>query len=238
VPSGRHGPLLGSFPQRRHLRELTREWRISLGTASKALATLRSEGLVRAVQGVGTVVGTAEAMGLGARDRMLSIRRGGRIYPPGQYARITDAQMVGAPPHVADALGVAADAPVIRRHRVTYQRQGHGQEDRAVSASTSWYDGALAGACPRLLQVERIPEGTPAYIEAATGRRITTGRDQLAADEAANQDAQDLGVDLGVPVLRGRNWYWDADGGVIEYGENASIPRRWIAYDYEMEDRT
>jgi DNA-binding GntR family transcriptional regulator len=219
-------------------RELTREWRISLGTASKALATLRSEGLVRAVQGVGTVVGTAEAMGLGARDRMLSIRRGGRIYPPGQYARITDAQMVGAPPHVADALGVAADAPVIRRHRVTYQRQGHGQEDRAVSASTSWYDGALAGACPRLLQVERIPEGTPAYIEAATGRRITTGRDQLAADEAANQDAQDLGVDLGVPVLRGRNWYWDADGGVIEYGENASIPCRWIAYDYEMEDRT
>jgi GntR family transcriptional regulator len=96
----------------------------------------------------------------------------------------------------------------------------------------------LAGTCPRLLQAERIPEGTPAYIETGTGRRITTGRDQVTADEAADQDAQDLGVDLGAPVFRGRNWYWDAAGGVIEYGESVSIPRRWIAYDYEIGDRT
>ena len=219
-------------------REMTREWRISLATASKVLATLRSEGLVRAVQGVGTVVGTAETIGFGARDRLLSIRRDGRIYPPGQHARITAAEMVSAPQHVADALGVAADTPVIRRHRVTYQRQSQGQEDRPVSASTSWYDGTLAGACPRLLQAERIPEGTPAYIEAATGRRVTTGRDLLAADEATEQDAQDLGLEPGAPVLRGRNWYWDADGGVIEYGESVSKPQRWTAYDYEIGDRT
>jgi len=90
----------------------------------------------------------------------------------------------------------------------------------------------------RLLQTERIPEGTPAYIEAATGRRITTGRDQLAADEATDQDARDLGLERGAPVLRGRNWYWDADGGVIEYGESVSKPQRWTAYDYEIGDRT
>ena len=218
-------------------REMTREWGISLATASKVLATLRSEGFVRAVQGVGTVVSAAETTRLGARDRMVSIRRGGRIYPPGQHARITSAEMVSAPAHVADALGVATGAPVIRRRRVTYQRQGQGQEDRPISASTSWYDGALAGTCSRLLQSERIQEGTPAYIEAATGRHVATGRDQLAADEASAEDAQDLDVALGAPVLRGRNWYWDSSGGVIEYGESVSIPRRWTAYDYEIGDR-
>jgi DNA-binding GntR family transcriptional regulator len=219
-------------------REMTREWKISLATASKALATLRSEGLVRAVQGVGTVVSAAESMRLGARDRMVAIRRGGRIYPPGQYAKITAAELVSAPTHVADALGVTTGAPVIRRHRITYQRQGPGQEDRPVSVSTSWYDGALAGACPRLLQAERIQEGTPAAIEAATGRRVVTGRDQLAADAAEAQDVEDLEVDPGAPVLRGRNWYWDAAGGVIEYGESVSLPGRWTAYDYEIGDRT
>jgi DNA-binding GntR family transcriptional regulator len=218
-------------------REMTREWGISLATASKVLATLRSEGFVRAVQGVGTVVSAAETMRLGARDRMVSHRRGGRIYPPGQHARITSAEMVSAPAHVADALGVATGAPVIRRRRVTYQRRGQGQEDRPISASTSWYDGALAGTCSRLLQSERIREGTPAYIEAATGRHVATGRDQLAADEASAEDAQDLDVGLGAPVLRGRNWYWDSSGGVIEYGESVSIPRRWTAYDYEIGDR-
>jgi DNA-binding GntR family transcriptional regulator len=218
-------------------REMTREWSISLATASKVLATLRSEGFVRAVQGVGTVVSAADTMRLGARDRMASIRRRGRIYPPGQYARIVAAEMVSAPAHVADALGVATGAPVIRRHRVTYQRQAQGQEARPVSASTSWFDGALAGACPRLLQAERIQEGTSGHIEAATGRHVTTGRDQLAADQAAAQDVQDLELELGVPVLRGRNWYWDAAGEAIEYGESVSIARRWTAYDYEIGDR-
>ncbi|KAA9153241.1 GntR family transcriptional regulator [Amycolatopsis acidicola] len=37
-------------------RQLTQEWGVAMATATKALTTLRQEGLVRAVQGVGTVV--------------------------------------------------------------------------------------------------------------------------------------------------------------------------------------
>ena len=37
-------------------RQLTQEWGVAMATATKALSTLRQEGLVRAVQGVGTVV--------------------------------------------------------------------------------------------------------------------------------------------------------------------------------------
>ncbi|TNC24586.1 GntR family transcriptional regulator [Amycolatopsis alkalitolerans] len=37
-------------------RQLTQEWGVAMATATKALSTLRQQGLVRAVQGVGTVV--------------------------------------------------------------------------------------------------------------------------------------------------------------------------------------
>ena len=37
-------------------REITREWGVAMATATKTLATLRQEGAVQAVPGVGTVV--------------------------------------------------------------------------------------------------------------------------------------------------------------------------------------
>jgi hypothetical protein len=35
-------------------------------------------------------------------------------------------------------------------------------------------------------------------------------------------------------VLRGRNWFYDSDGAVIEFGEFAFVPGRWTSYDYEI----
>jgi DNA-binding GntR family transcriptional regulator len=213
-------------------RQLAGEWNVALSTASKVLATLRSEGLVRPVQGVGTVVTDTTTVRLGARDFMTGHRRRNQFYPPGLRSRIVSAEMVDAPARVAEALDVTAGEPVIRRHRVTYQRRGK-QPDRAVEASTSWFVGQLAGECPRLLQVDRVPEGTPTYIEQATGRRVTSGRDLLAADEASETDAGDLGVAQGTPVMRGRNWFYDAAGAVLEYGESCTVPLRWTAYEYD-----
>jgi DNA-binding transcriptional regulator YhcF (GntR family) len=42
-------------------RQIAREWGVAIATATKVLTTLRQEGLVRAVPGVGTVVATPEA---------------------------------------------------------------------------------------------------------------------------------------------------------------------------------
>src|ERR1700736_3164680 len=39
-------------------RQITPEWGVAIATATKVLATLRQEGLVRAVPGVGTIVDT------------------------------------------------------------------------------------------------------------------------------------------------------------------------------------
>jgi DNA-binding GntR family transcriptional regulator len=209
------------------VRQLAREWHVSPPTAEKALGTLRSEGYVRGVPGMGTVVSASMAMSYAGRDRLHAVRTG-RIYPPNERAEIRSAELVTAPDAIADALGLAAGAQVVRRHRVTYR------DDIPVSASTTWMAGELAQDAPRLLSVERIIEGTAGYVGGVTGRRVIRGIDQGSARGATDQDAADLAVPVGSPVACGRNWWYDAEGGVIEYGEYASIPGRWSSHEYEI----
>lgn len=208
-------------------RQIAQDWGISHATATKVLASLRSEGLAEGIQGVGTIV-TASKTAQSAQDRVLAVRRTGRIYPPDQHAVIKTAELVEAPPRVADALRLEAGARVIRRHRVTYR----GEE--VISSSVSWLDGALADVAPRLLQTDRIREGTFGYIAERTGRVQAGGMDQKAAAAATEQDADDLGVEVGSPVLRGRNWVFDAEGGVLEYGESVAPSEQWATYEYEI----
>ncbi|MGI9001967.1 MAG: GntR family transcriptional regulator [Pseudonocardia sp.] len=208
-------------------REITRDWGVSLATATKVLAALQSEGLARGVPGVGTVVvGTAET----AKDRLTSIRQTGRIYPADEHARITSAELVAAPDDVANALGIPLGAPAIRRQRVTYRGE------QPVSASTSWYDGALAKTAPLLLVAERIRQGTPRYVEEQTGRTVVTGRDHVGARLATGDDATALHIEVGAAVLHGQNWFYDAAGDVIEYGQYRSAGERLRSYEYRVED--
>jgi DNA-binding GntR family transcriptional regulator len=207
-------------------RQIMQEWDISMATAMKVLATLRAEGLVRGVSGVGTVVTSAENAHHTAQDRFAAIRLKGRIYPPDERAKIESAEVVRASEQIADALGVQAGETVIRRHRVTYRG------DIPVSASVSWFHGSLAEAAPRLLKTARITEGTPRYIEQMTGKAVTSGRDQLSAASADEQEAASLSIQAGSAVLRGRNWFYGAAGEVIEYGESVAVAGRWASYEY------
>ncbi|GIJ28304.1 GntR family transcriptional regulator [Micromonospora qiuiae] len=210
-------------------RQIVDQWGVAHATAAKALSTLRAEGLVKAVSGGagGTVVSVRE-MGQSPQDRVMAGRRWGRIYPDGEQARIVSAEVVPAPAHVAEALGVDPDAEVIRRRRITYRG------DTPVSMSTSWFTGDLAETAPDLLLVERIRSGTPRYIEQQTGRMVRRGRDQFTAGLAAADVAQSLGIAEGSPVLVGRNWFRDQAGNVIEFGEYVSTQGRWQSYEYEV----
>jgi DNA-binding GntR family transcriptional regulator len=207
-------------------RQLARDWRVSPPTAAKALSTLRTEGLVRGMGGTGTVVCAGTTAHNAGVDRLQAIRTTGRIYPPNERAVIKAAAVVSAPAEIADALGLPLGAEVIRRHRVTLR------DDEPISASVTWLDGKLAGAAPRFLTTERILQGTIGYIREATGREVARGVDQDSARAATEQDAEDLGVPPGSPVACGRNWWYDADDVVIEYGERVSIPGRWSTHEY------
>lgn len=211
-------------------RQLVDQWGVAHATAAKVLATLRAEGLVQTTSGGagGTVVAVRD-VGQSPRDRIMAGRRWGRIYPKDEYARITAAELVDAPERIAVALGVKPGTSVVRRHRVVYRH------DTPVSASTSWYAGELADAAPDLLVAERIQQGTPGYIEQQTGRVARRGRDEFTATLVDADIAADLGVAEGTPVLIGRNWFRDAQGDVIEYGEYVSRPERWQTYEYELD---
>jgi GntR family transcriptional regulator len=209
-------------------RKIANEWGVSLATATKVLAALRSEGLVRAVPGVGTIVSASESTKTSAKERVVSIRNTGRIYPPNERAQILAAELIPAPGHIADALGVDVSAQVIRRRRVTFR------DDSPMSASTSWFAGDLAQSAPLLLVVERLKQGTPRYIEEQTGRVVASGRDQAAASSATEEEASYLGIDVGATVLRRRNWLYDTNGDVIEYGESVALSDRWVTYDYNV----
>jgi DNA-binding GntR family transcriptional regulator len=209
-------------------RQLAKDWGVALPTAAKALTRLQTEGLVEARAGVGTVVCAGLVIHHSASDRLRASRSTGRIYPANERAVITDASLVPAPPEVADALGVAAGAPVIRRHRVTLR------DDKPISASTTWLDGQLASAAPRLLETGRILSGTIGYIAEVTGRAVVRGTDQDSARAATEQDAEDLSVPVGSPVACGRNWWRDGEDHVIEYGERVSVPGRWSTHEYTV----
>ncbi|MFC4066778.1 GntR family transcriptional regulator [Actinoplanes subglobosus] len=213
------------------VRDLTEHWHVAHATAAKVISTLVAEGLVSITNRAAGAVVSLKTIS-SARDRMASIRKHGRIYPTSEYAVIKEAGLQPAPDHVAEALNLDAGAPVIKRRRVTYRRQKDG--DVAVSASTSWFDGALADVAPNLLIPERIRLGTPGYIEQQTGRRIQTGSDQVTAAAASADTAEDLRIAESSPVLIARNWFRDEAGEVVEFGEYTSVAGRWQTYEYEM----
>ncbi|REE96648.1 GntR family transcriptional regulator [Thermomonospora umbrina] len=210
-------------------RQIATEWGVSRSTATKALAALRTEGLIAARQGAGTVVSDTRSLHRSVHDRYGTVRRTGRIYSPGQYARITDAALVPAPEDVAAALELASDATAIRRHRVTYNA-----EDQPLACSTSWFAGDLAEVAPLLLESERIRQGTAAYVEEMIGRQMRQGQDRIAARLATAEELQELALPDPSAVLVTLHTVWDEDDRPLSYEEGIAPPERWTTYDYPI----
>lgn len=209
------------------VRQIAADWGLAHATASKVLVTLRADGLAESRPGHGTIARTQ--VHRGASDRALRMLATGKIYAPGEYAVITAAGLAPAPQRIADALGITPGADAVRRQRVTHDETG------PVSASTSWFAGDLAAVVPALLSTERIKGGTPSAIEGATGRRVHVVDERKTVDEATPEQAEELHVAPGSPVLLGRNVYRDGDGEPIEVGESVAGPGRWFYARYEVE---
>ncbi|MEU9946898.1 UTRA domain-containing protein, partial [Streptomyces sp. NPDC047939] len=119
----------------------------------------------------------------------------------------------------------------IKRVRVTY-----GPDDKPVSASISWFDGALASDAPKLLEPERITNGTWGYVEQQTNMKATRGRDQISTRLATEEDAELLDIELPAAVKVSTTLLWTDDDVVIEYGVSVAGPGRESTYDYNLTD--
>lgn len=200
--------------------DLAEQWGVAPRTVHKAMLQLQAEHLIEMSRGRGTRV--AEQAHTSQR-RVESVRETGRIYPSNERAQILSATTCAVPDHIAVAMGAHSDDAVVRRDRLTLA------DDRPVTFSTSWLPGAFAQVAPRLLETERIVEGTFGYIEAVTGRAVADVREQYAGGQASEDAAGQLGVEVGAAVLLKRSWFIDADGDVIEFGESTTIAGRWVA---------
>nr|WP_307874541.1 GntR family transcriptional regulator [Frankia nepalensis] len=202
-------------------RTLAVDWKVSRPTATKALEALRVQGLIESRQGSGSYVVDQMGVHRRARERYGRGRETGAIYPPNEWARIVAAEIVAAPEHVEAALG--GDVPrVIRRHRIT-----HG-DDGPVEVSTSWISAALADVAPRLLQTERIREGTLAYLASVTGLRARLARDRVTARLATDTEAADLELGPGPhAVLVVRHVVCTEANQPLEFVEAVYPPESW-----------
>jgi len=82
-----------------------------------------------------------------------------------------------------------------RRHRITGDANGPNE------ISTSWFPPQIVVEAPRLLDRERIREGSLAYIETCTGRRGVVARDELSARLALAGERRELALDDPAAVL-------------------------------------
>ncbi|MFF2527256.1 GntR family transcriptional regulator [Streptomyces liangshanensis] len=203
-------------------RELTERWKVSRATVVKALDVLRGEGLVETRQGTGSTVRERIPLARTAGERYATSVATGAVYTAGEYAEIVSAATVPAPQDVATALDVEADAPVVRRVRVTFEGE------TPTATSVSWFTAEVAEAAPRLLLRERVREGTTRYVEMQTGRRPRTGRDWWTARLATADERALLRLGDGpAAVAEVRHLAYDADGLALAYEVGVSPAGRW-----------
>jgi DNA-binding GntR family transcriptional regulator len=212
-------------------RQLAEEWGVARPTATRALQLLRSQGLVESRVGAGSFVREQQQLVRRARDRYAQARESGAIYPKDEWAEIVQARLVKAPPHITEALHLPAGAKALKRRRVTNNPDG------PVEVSTSWFSEGTASAAPRLLQRERILEGTLAYVEECTGRRARVATDRVAARLAADDEATALGLPQPSAVLVVLHVTYDRNQNPLEVAEAVFPPDRWtLQQDYTVAD--
>jgi len=209
------------------VREIVEVEGVSIATATRVAAVLRSEGYAQSIPGVGTIVTTPRRITTGS-DRLALLRAGGTGIDSGERVEIVAAELAAGPEHVTDALGLEAGAEVVRRVRLYRDDEG------VMALSTSWLAGRLAEVAPELLVAEPLPAMTFGLVEERTGRRASRRRDVVAMRPVPEEAARIVGVEPGARVLTMTNLYWDQHGVPIEYAVDVLGVGRDLSAEYDL----
>ncbi|NUK03343.1 GntR family transcriptional regulator [Streptomyces lunaelactis] len=201
-------------------RQLAADWNVSRPTAARSLEALSHQGLVEKRQGSGTYVRGLQ-VNRRARELYGRARQTGKIYTPGEYAVITSAGWLDAPDYVAEALNLTAGIRAVHRRRVTNNESG------PITLSTSWFAAAVGERAPKLLEPDRIREGTLMYVENMTGRQGSYAEDRMCARVATDEEAADLKLPADSAVLIVHHIVFDMQDRPLEFAEATYPPGRW-----------
>jgi DNA-binding GntR family transcriptional regulator len=213
-------------------RKIADEWKVARPTATRALETLRREGLLESRQGSGTFVRDVHAHRRAAH-RYHRYRAQGAQYAPGESMELLGTGITDAPVHVAEALQLPVHAQVMTRRRLI-SRENSGPAE----ISTSWWPAALAEHAPRLLEPVSLGGiGSVRYVESVTGRTAAYARDQVSARLATDEEVNLLALgDAPSAVLAYRHTVFDSRDEVLEFAESVYPPGVWsVEQEYPID---
>jgi DNA-binding GntR family transcriptional regulator len=208
------------------IEDLVLEGKGSKTTVHAAYKALEADGLVTSSRGHGTVV-RARATLATAAEREERSKLTGSSWRAGERSDSHMAGIVSAPEDVAEALGITAGEPVLRRSR-TYRDE---HTNAVISHSTSWIPAAFAEELPELLMGKRLSGGTSIdVITRHTGRPVARRYSSMWARITTPADAGPLEIpeDTQAAVIVMTVRVVDSGGVTIEYGVDVGGPgRRW-----------
>jgi GntR family transcriptional regulator len=188
--------------------ELGREYGVSRVTVRRALELLRDEGLVSVRRGVGWFVAVDPVrQSLG---RVTTVEAALEAAGAESGRRVLEFTFERAPVDVAKTLGLAADAEVLR---VTRLNLADGEPFALV---TVWVPATLGAHLSRA-DVERST-----FYDLLPLQGVEPGRvvQTITAIEAGHDQAEQLGVPVGSPLLACRRVTYDRHGDAVIVAEH------------------
>lgn len=191
---------------------LCEEFGTSRGPVRQALATLRAEGLIVGGQGRSPIVRRSVASHSASALGSFTAWAREQGHEPGQ--RTTLQARVPATAAIAELLGIEEGAPVLELHRV---RSLDGAPALVETMYFVWELGK------RLMEFDPDSGSVNRFL-LDSGADLSASTHQIDAVAASADDAAQLGLAEGAPLLRVRRVTTDAAGEVVEYAEDRYAP--------------
>jgi len=196
--------------------ELCREYGVSRPVVRQALQELAAEGAILRRKGLGTFVAEPKVVSRSLVHSLVGFyqdmeRRGLSI-----ETRVLEQSLQPAGDKVGARLGLQLLTPVIKMTRLR-SVGGH-----PVVLVSSYLPYAL---CPSLIQADLRSQSLYAFLEQEYGLRIAAGRREIQAVLAGEEEARQLQVDRGSPLLRLESVSYLEDGRPMEYFDGVFLSR-------------
>jgi GntR family transcriptional regulator len=239
----RDGVLTGRLEPDRQLpseNELAAEYGVSRPTVRRALAVLRSEGLIVTRQGSGIFVRPRGQVGITVTGG--NYRRHRAVGLPGFNAQaleqgqrprqeIREVARIPASSEVAMRLDIDNGTEVIVRRRIFWL------EEEPAAITDSYYPADMA-AGTALERPGRIKGGAHAIIEDPDGqirRHVARSVDEITGGMPTPEESRLLGLSPGVPVFRILRTVYDTQNRPVEVQDSiAAADRHRFCYEVDM----
>lgn len=186
--------------------DLAARFGVNRHTVRRAIAALTSEGILRADQGRGTFVASAPlSYPIGPRTRFSEIVSGQHRAPSG---RLIGSSIVDADVFLANQLGVPLGVPLIR---VETLRVADGTP---MIVATSWFEQSRV---PNLVADYAENGSVTKALKAAGIEDYQRKETRITAELVDAQDARQLGLALGQPVMVMESLNLDDSGKPLQY---------------------